>query len=119
MAKTSIPRENIEISVGDYYPDGWMSRSLSGTISGLSIGDTLEVEIYNPDYNMRYLENEVRLNVGTEIENRVMRARSIFRVSTPIEDEVVDFEVSSSAFLIPDLLDMRERSLILKFFVSN
>jgi hypothetical protein len=113
----NVPSLRILSLEGKHWPDGWITKELHVTCEALENISGLDVEIWNPDSSIRYARNIVTIlfnNKEWNSDELVMGERAI--IHAPVEyfqGDEFDFSIVSSVNMQPDVIDSRERGVVL------
>lgn len=117
MAKAPKPSTPAyEVTSGVLHKDDWIGDHVALTVTPSAEPRTIRLTVWNPFYNRDYLNNQVSVTLdGRSVFSEKMfpaRAASIEYVLAA--DEELNIEVRSEACLTADVLDPRERGVIVK-----
>ena len=109
-----------EVISGAYYADHWTGRSVDLRLKPSPLPRTLQIRLWNPPYNPRYMENNLVLSLnGVSLLSKPMG---------PGRGETVDVKLpagsasalrlASKAYLEPDVFDPRTRGVIMRLVFS-
>ena len=110
------PIPAFEALEGELRDDGWTTRRLALRFPKAKGDRVLKLTLRNPGFNEAYLRNTVRLSVdGTEVFADILFAGQGVVIEQPLPGGVeMLLELDSEAYMVPDVLDQRERGVILR-----
>lgn len=112
--KTSTPA--YQVTSGVLHKDHWIGDHVVLTVQPDAQPRNIRVTVWNPFYNRDYLNNLVSVKLdGRSVFSEKMhpsRAATVEYLLAP--DEELEVEVRTEARLEPDVLDPRERGVIVK-----
>jgi hypothetical protein len=113
-AKLSTPA--FEVTSGVLHKDHWIGDHVALTVAATAEPRTIRVTVWNPFYNRAYLNNEVQVKLDgrSVFAEKMHPARAAVVEYLLAADEELDVEVQSQACLAADVLDPRERGVIVR-----
>lgn len=117
MAKAPKPATPAyRVTSGVLHKDDWIGDHVVLTVIADAQPRTIRITVWNPFYNRDYLNNlvTVKLDGRNVFAEKMQPARAATVEYVLAADEELEVEVESSAFLTADVLDPRERGVIVK-----
>jgi hypothetical protein len=116
---TKAPKQSTpphEVTSGVLHKDHWIGAQMSLTVTPDAQARMIRITVWNPFYNRAYLNNEVQVKLdGRSVFTEKMHpARAAVVEYLLAADEELDVEVQSQACLAADVLDPRERGVIVR-----
>jgi hypothetical protein len=104
------------IREGQWFPDGWMTARLLIEVKELSAARRVTLRGFNPDVSMRLLGNILTVAIDRQEKAQSLPWGNSFEIPLPLQSEMsgtCTLSIAASGFLEPDLMDQRERAVLL------
>ena len=109
-----IESPEISVAEGVVFDDGWAGRTVVFAVAAIPEGGVLTLEAWNPDLSITLFDNRIRLASGPEAdERRVRLGESVTLRIRLAPGQAARVTLSVARALAPDLMDARERALVL------